>query len=51
MSSLLSSEEVAIELARAFVGGIALALSVPLTTAVAAALVVPGGKATDVTSA
>ncbi|WP_336792905.1 YibE/F family protein [Gordonia malaquae] len=51
VSSLLSSEEVAIELARAFVGGIALALSVPLTTAVAAALVVPGGKATDVTSA
>ncbi|MCF8590479.1 YibE/F family protein [Gordonia liuliyuniae] len=43
-SSLLTSEEVAIELARAFVGGIALALSVPLTTAVAAALVVPGGK-------
>ena len=44
VSSLLTSEEVAIELARAFVGGIALALSVPLTTAVAAALVVPGGK-------
>ncbi|GAA4665984.1 YibE/F family protein [Gordonia humi] len=43
-SSLLTSEEVAIELARAFVGGIALALSVPLTTAVAAALVVPGGS-------
>ncbi len=51
VSSLLTSEEVAIELARAFVGGIALALSVPLTTAVAAALVVPGAKATDVTSA
>ncbi|QKT09265.1 YibE/F family protein [Gordonia sp. X0973] len=37
--SLLTTDQVAIELARAFVGGIAIALSVPLTTAVAAALV------------
>ncbi len=42
VSSLLTSEEVAIELARAFVGGIAICLSVPLTTAIAAALVAPG---------
>lgn len=38
ISSLLSSEEIAIELARTFVGGIALALSVPFTTAIATAL-------------
>lgn len=37
--SLVTTDQVAIELARAFVGGIAIALSVPLTTAVAAALV------------
>lgn len=46
-SSLITSEEVAIELARAFVGGIALAGSVPLTTAIAAALVRPGAQATE----
>lgn len=39
ISSLLTGEEVAIELARTFVGGIALALSVPFTTAIAASLV------------
>ncbi|MFM9378504.1 YibE/F family protein [Gordonia sp. VNK21] len=39
--TLLTGEQVAIELARAFVGGIALALSVPFTTAIAAALVAP----------
>ncbi len=37
--SLVTTDQVAIELARAFVGGIAIALSVPLTTGVAAALV------------
>ncbi len=37
--SLLTTDQVAIELARAFVGGIAIALSVPLTTAIAVALV------------
>nr|WP_245548462.1 YibE/F family protein [Gordonia araii] len=36
---LVTTDQVAIELARAFVGGIAIALSVPLTTGVAAALV------------
>ena len=41
ISGLLTGEAVAIELARTFVGGIALALSVPLTTAIAAALVTP----------
>lgn len=41
ISGLLTGEEIAIELARTFVGGIALALSVPLTTAIAAALVAP----------
>ncbi|MFT4201340.1 YibE/F family protein [Gordonia sp. (in: high G+C Gram-positive bacteria)] len=37
--SLVTTDQVVIELARAFVGGIAIAMSVPLTTAVAAALV------------
>ena len=41
--SLLTTEAVAVELARSFVGGIAIALSVPLTTAVAAALTQPTG--------
>ncbi|MBM7369034.1 YibE/F family protein [Gordonia hydrophobica] len=49
--SLITSEEVAIELARAFVGGIAIAGSVPLTTAIAAMLVVPGAAATRTASA
>lgn len=39
VSSLLTTDQVAIELVRAFVGGIAIALSVPLTTAIAVALV------------
>jgi uncharacterized membrane protein len=38
---VLTSESVAIELARSAVGGIALALSVPLTTAIAAVLATP----------
>ncbi len=42
LSDVLTSEGVAIEIARAAVGGIALALSVPLTTAVAAILATPG---------
>ncbi|MFT4125903.1 MAG: YibE/F family protein [Gordonia sp. (in: high G+C Gram-positive bacteria)] len=44
--SLLTSDTVAVELARSFVGGIAIALSVPLTTAIAAALVRPAGAPT-----
>ncbi|MGC5248466.1 YibE/F family protein [Gordonia sp. DT219] len=42
--SLLTSDTVAVELARSFVGGIAIALSVPLTTAIAAALARPAGR-------
>jgi uncharacterized membrane protein len=42
LSDVLTSESVAIEIARSAVGGIALALSVPLTTAVAAVLAKPG---------
>jgi len=45
-SSLLTTDAVAVELARAFVGGIAIALSVPLTTAIAAALTHPS-RSTD----
>ena len=41
LSDVLTSESVAIEIARSTVGGIALALSVPLTTAIAAALAAP----------
>ncbi len=41
LSDVLTSESVAIELARSAVGGIALALSVPLTTAIAAVLARP----------
>ncbi|WP_020171968.1 YibE/F family protein [Gordonia polyisoprenivorans] len=41
--SLLTSDTVAVELARSFVGGIAIALSVPLTTGIAAALARPSG--------
>lgn len=44
LSDVLTSESVAIEIARSAVGGIALALAVPLTTAVAAALATPGGQ-------
>jgi uncharacterized membrane protein len=42
LSDVLISENVAIELVRSAVGGIALALSVPLTTAIAAVLAKPG---------
>lgn len=45
LGSLLTTDVVAVELARSFVGGIAIALSVPLTTAIAAALVRPMGSA------
>mgnify|MGYP002720246947 FL=1 len=45
LGSLLTTDAVAVELARSFVGGIAIALSVPLTTAIAAALVRPAGAA------
>ncbi|BBY06783.1 hypothetical protein MNVI_21010 [Mycobacterium noviomagense] len=41
LGDVLTSENVAIELARSAVGGIALALSVPLTTAIAALLATP----------
>ncbi|MBU3750712.1 MAG: YibE/F family protein [Mycobacterium sp.] len=41
LTDVLTSESVAIEIARSAVGGIALALAVPLTTAVAAVLATP----------
>ena len=41
LTDVLTSEGVAIEIARSAVGGIALALAVPLTTALAAALATP----------
>ena len=41
LSDVLTSEGVAIEIARSAVGGIALALAVPLTTAIAAVLATP----------
>lgn len=47
LTDVLTSEGVAIEIARSAVGGIALALAVPLTTAVAAALATPGGSASS----
>ena len=43
LTDVLTSESVAIEIARSAVGGIALALAVPLTTAVAAILATPNG--------
>ncbi|MGI9123841.1 MAG: YibE/F family protein [Mycobacterium sp.] len=43
LTDVLTSEGVAIEIARSAVGGIALALSVPLTTAIAAVLATPNG--------
>lgn len=43
LGDVLTSETVAIEIARSAVGGISLALSVPLTTAIAAILATPGG--------
>ncbi|GAC68546.1 hypothetical protein GS4_16_00760 [Gordonia soli NBRC 108243] len=42
--SLLTTDAVAVELGRSFVGGIAIALSVPLTTAIAALLTRPSGN-------
>jgi len=50
LGDVLTSESVAIEIARSAVGGIALALSVPLTTAIAAVLATPGGT-TDLAAA
>ncbi len=47
LGDVLTSESVAIEIARSAVGGIALALSVPLTTAIAAALAMPGRPRSD----
>ncbi len=44
--SLVTTDAVAVELGRSFVGGIAIALSVPLTTAIAAALTSPAGVVT-----
>jgi uncharacterized membrane protein len=43
LGDVLTSESVAIEIARSAVGGIALALSVPLTTAIATVLATPPG--------
>jgi len=43
LGDVLTGEGVAIEIARSAVGGIALALSVPLTTAIAAVLATPRG--------
>ena len=45
LGDVLTSESVAIEIARSAVGGIALALSVPLTTAIAAVLATPAPAA------
>lgn len=45
LTDVLTSEGVAIEIARSAVGGIALALAVPLTTAVAAVLATPASSA------
>lgn len=42
LGDVLTSESVAIEIARSAVGGIALALSVPLTTGIATVLATPG---------
>ena len=47
LGDVLTSESVAIEIARSAVGGIALALSVPLTTAIATVLATPGLAATS----
>ncbi|MEE6178732.1 YibE/F family protein [Mycobacterium sp. 050134] len=48
LADVLTGESVAIELVRSAVGGIALALSVPLTTAIAAVLATPGRVTSDV---
>ncbi|MBV8964581.1 MAG: YibE/F family protein, partial [Mycobacteriaceae bacterium] len=47
LGDVLTSESVATEIARSAVGGIALALSVPLTTAIATVLATPGGATTS----
>jgi uncharacterized membrane protein len=47
LGDVLTSESVAIEIARSAVGGIALALSVPLTTAIATLLATPRGTTAD----
>ena len=47
LGDVLTSESVAIEIVRSAVGGIALALSVPLTTGIAVVLASPGGGATS----
>jgi len=51
LGDVLISESVAIELARSAVGGTALALSVPLTTAIAAVLAKPAFEPAPVTAA
>ncbi len=51
LGDVLTSEGVAIELVRSAVGGIALALSVPLTTAIAAVLAKPAPAISDVPTA
>jgi uncharacterized membrane protein len=51
LGDVLTSESVAIEIARSAVGGIALALSVPLTTAIAAVLAAPHPKAVSAPAA
>ena len=48
LGDVLTSESVAIEIARSAVGGIALALSVPLTTGIAAVLATPAPNAAAV---
>jgi uncharacterized membrane protein len=45
LGDVLTSESLAIEITRSAVGGIALALSVPLTTAIATVLATPGRTA------
>lgn len=47
LTDVLTTEGVAIEIARSAVGGIALTLAVPLTTAVAAALATPSAAAPE----
>ncbi|MEE4022292.1 YibE/F family protein [Gordonia sp. PKS22-38] len=47
--SLVTTDALAVELARSFVGGIAIALSVPLTTLIAAALTTPPAAASKAT--
>jgi len=47
LGDVLTSESVAIEIARSAVGGIGLALSVPLTTAIAAVLAEPAAATTS----